>query len=241
MSRKLVALNLALLAATAYAAAQLRELYLAKQAREAAARNRKVAPAPVPPMTPLAPSPVAVPANFAPIATHMLFDKSRDSKVVIEPPPPPPPPPPVPPFPVLRGIMRLPGEGLISVFSIKASDPPIEVKPGDRIGHFTLVSVNEQEAVFAWNGNQYRKSVEEIRDRSKEQSGETSRPAAPAPGAAPAPVVKRPLGPDKPTGEGTRACNPSDSNPAGAVVDGFRKVEFSTPFGKACRWEAVGR
>lgn len=241
MSRKLLILNLALLAGTVYAGVQLRELYLAKKAREAAMRSRRIGAAPVPPMTPLAQAPAVLPTAFAPIATNMLFDKSRDSTVIKEPPPPPPPEPPVPPFPVLRGMMSLPGEPLIAVFSIRASDPPMEVKPGDMIGHFRLVSVNETEAVFAWNGKQYRKLVEEIKDRSKEQAGETSRPAAPPPGSTVAPIIKTPTGPGTATGEATRACNPNDSTAAGAVVDGFRKIETSTPFGKACRWEAVGR
>lgn len=239
MSRKLLILNLALLAGTVFAGMQLRDMYLAKQAREEAIRHRRLTPAPVPPVTALPPAPPVLPASFADIATKMLFDKSRDSKVVEDPPPPPPPPPPVPPFPVLRGVMNL-GDGLTAVFSAKPSDPPMEVKPGERIGQFTLVSVNEVEAVFAWNGKNYRKTVDEILDRSKEQSAETSRPAAPPPGA-PAAVIKTPTGPGVETAGGTRSCNPNDSTPAGTVVDGLRKVELSTPFGKACRWEPVAR
>jgi hypothetical protein len=241
MTRKLAVLNLALLAVAVYAGVQLRDLYAQKKAREEAMRNRKIAPLPPPPVTPLPQAQPVAPASYAAIATQQLFDKSRDSKVVIEPPPPPPPPPPVPAFPVLRGMMNL-GDGLTAVFSAKASDPPMEVKPGERIGQFTLVSVNEQEAVFAWNGKNYRKAVEEILDRSKEQSGDTSRAAPAAPSAAaPAAVVKTPTGPGQDVGSGIRACNPNDSTAAGAVVDGYRKVVSRTPFGESCRWEAAGR
>jgi hypothetical protein len=241
MTRKLVILNIALLGGAVFAGVELRDIYIAKKAREEAMRRKKLAPLPPPPVTPLPQAQPVVPAGYATVATNMLFDKSRNSVVEKELPPPPPPPPPVPAFPVLRGMMNL-GDGLTAVFSPKASEPPMEVKPGERIGHFTLVSVNEIEAVFAWNGKNYRKPVEELYDRSKEQSSDTSRPAGPPQGAAPPPVVaKTPTGPDREIGAGMRACNPNDSTAVGAVVDGYRKVEMSTPFGKACRWEAVGR
>jgi len=40
---------------------------------------------------------------------------------------------------------------------------------------------------------------------------------------------------------GRRACDPNDSYPDGAVVDGWRKASSTTPFGKACFWEKAGR
>jgi hypothetical protein len=240
MPHKLVILNLALLAGTIFAAIQLRDMHLQKQAREQAMRHRKVTPVPPPPVTPLPQAAPVLPAGYATIATQMLFDRSRDSKVIVDPPPPPPPPPPVPAFPVLRGMMKL-GDGLTAVFSAKPSDPPSEVKPGEKIGQFTLVSVNEQEAVFAWNGKNYRKSVDEILDRSKDQPAETSRAAPPAASGPPPPVNKTPTGPGQEVQAGIRACNPNDSMSTGTVSEGFRKVVTRTPFGESCRWEAVGR
>jgi hypothetical protein len=132
------------------------------------------------------------------------------------------------------------GDGLTAVFSEKANSPPQEVKPGQKIGQFTLVSVNEQEAVFAWNGKDYRKTIEEIQDRSREAPAETSRTDAPPPPPAAAPP-KVAAGPGVETGVGIRACAPNDSTPPGTVTDGYRKIVTRSPFGESCRWEAVGR
>jgi len=240
LNNKLLLLNFVLLGATIYTGVQFRNQYLAAKARERAMLNQKIKPAPPPPMTPLPPAPPVMPSGYADIAQKMLFDKSRNPTVVVVVPPPPPPKP-VPPFPVLKGMMNL-GEGLTAVFSDKPGGRPMEVKPGDAIGPFTLVAVNEREAVFQWDGKTFRKSVDEIIDRSKESSEETSRPAPGAAPAAPAqPLIKSPTGPGAEAGNGIRVCNPNDSMPAGAVADGYRKVMISTPFGQACRWEAIGR
>ena len=241
MKHKILLLNGTLLAATIFAGFQLRRLYVAEHARETAALHYKITPAPPPPVAPLTPAPPVLPANYAEIATKTLFHKERNPTVVVVVPPPPPPVP-VPPFPVLKGLMNLgDGGGLTAVFAEKPGVPGKEVKPGEPIGQFTLVAVNEQEAVFGWDGKTYRKRVEEILDRTRREEQETSRPAAPPAGAAPAAVAKIPTGPGAETGAGTRACNANDSTPEGAVVDGFRKVMMNTPFGKACRWEAVSR
>ncbi len=36
----------------------------------------------------------------------------------------------------------------------------------------------------------------------------------------------------------TNACVPSDTSPAGTVLNGYTKVIEVTPFGNACRWVA---
>jgi len=60
--------------------------------------------------------------------------------------------------------------------------------------------------------------------------------------AAPPPAIKSNVGP---VGEasvfGRRACDPNDSYPEGAVVDGWRKTSSTTPFGRACFWERAGK
>ena len=236
MKRKILLLNAALLALTVYAGFELRRQYRAAQDREAATLRRKVAPAPPPPVSPLPEAPAVLPSSYADIALKTLFDRSRDPTVVTVVPPPSPPKP-VPPFPVLKGMMNL-GDGLTVVFAEKSGGAGVEVKPGERIGQFTLVAVNEQEAVFGWDGKTYTRRVEEIVDRAPQEKSETSRPAAAPPAAAPAAKVQ--AGPGTETGAATRACVTNDSTPAGAVVDGYRKVMLPpTPFGQPCRWEAV--
>jgi hypothetical protein len=238
LRQKLLLLNLALAGAIVFTGVQLRDLYRAAKAREAAVLNQKVKPAPPPPITALPPAPAVMPSGYADIAQKMLFDRSRNPTVVVEVPAPPPPKP-VPPFPVLKGMMNI-GDGLTAVFAEKPGGSGSEVKPGERIGQFKLLAVNEEEAVFEWDGREFHKRVEDILDRTLKESAETSRPAAP-PGVPPPAVVKTATGPGAQTGEATRACNPNDSTAPGAVVDGYRKVMTTTPFGQACRWEAVAR
>src|SRR5437763_1240211 len=58
----------------------------------------------------------------------------------------------------------------------------------------------------------------------------------PAPAAAP-PAPTGPAGPGEQTAYGIRVCNMNDGMAEGAVVDGYRKVVYTSPFGKSCGWE----
>jgi len=40
-------------------------------------------------------------------------------------------------------------------------------------------------------------------------------------------------------GQGYRGCVAGDNSPAGTIVDGFRKVMTTSPFGVSCGWEKV--
>jgi hypothetical protein len=51
--------------------------------------------------------------------------------------------------------------------------------------------------------------------------------------------VKGPVNAPGATSGQVKLCNPGDTSPAGAVVDGYRKVVTRTPFGEVCRWEPV--
>jgi hypothetical protein len=63
-----------------------------------------------------------------------------------------------------------------------------------------------------------------------------SRPAAPPAAAAPPPQPVKP-GPGAETAFGNRICNMADGVAEGAVVDGYRKVVHTTPFGKSCTYD----
>ena len=239
MKQKLLLLNLALAGATIFTCVQLRDLYQSERSREAGILNQKVRPASPPPIAPMPPAPPVVPSGYADIAQKMLFDRSRNPTVVVDVPAPPPPKP-VPPFPVLKGMMNI-GDGLTALFAEKSGGPGKEIKPGEKIGQFTLVSVNEQEAVFAWDGREFHKPVEDILDRTLKETPEPSPAAAAAqPAAAPVQAAKVAAGPGAQNGQNTRACIANDSTPAGTVVEGYRKVQMATPFGQSCYWEAVG-
>jgi len=236
LNRKLLILDVVLVALAVYAGFQFRSQWLAAKAREAAIMNQKPAPLPPPQFTPLSTAPPVLSAGYAEIAQKLLFDRSRNSTVVVEVPPPPPPKP-MPPLPVYHGMMNI-GDGPAAILSVSASSPQMEVHPGETIGPFKLVDVDTQEIVLEWDGKIIRKTVDEILDRATRQvvadAGGTVTVPPPAPAA---PVTQSPLGPGADTGRGYKVCVPNDSTPDGSVVDGYRKVSIPTPFGNACRWD----
>ena len=110
-----------------------------------------------------------------------------------------------------------------------------EIKPGETIGQFKLIDVNTRDITFEWNHQQVRKTLDELLDRTVVDTAANNAPAAVQ---APAPVAKTQVGPVGDTSVfGRRACDPNDSYPEGAVVDGWKKTSSTTPFGRACFWE----
>ena len=240
MNRKLLILDVVLAAVAVYAGFQFRGQWLAVKAHEAAILNQKLNPSPPPQFAPLATAPPVLSAGYAEIAQKLLFDRSRNSTVVVEVPPPPPPKP-VPPLPVYHGMMNI-GDGPAAILSINAASPQMEIHPGEVIGPFKLVDVNSQEIALEWDGKIIRKTVDEILDRTTRQvAADASGPAPAAPAAPVQPVIKTALGPGEDTGRGYKVCLPNDNTPDNAVVDGYKKVSLQTPFGNACRWDLVGR
>ncbi len=240
MKRKLLLLNLVLVALLAYAGWQLRQSWLAARAREAAELNRKLRPSAPPPFSALPASPPVSPGGYADIAQQMLFDRSRNPNVPVEAPAPPPPKP-MPPLPVYHGQMNI-GSGPMAILSLTAGGAHEVVRPGESIGQFKVVDVNSEEIAFEWDGKIVRQKVETLIDRTPVATAVASaavRTEQPAP--PPVSVPKTPTGPGVDTGRGFKTCDANDSTPAGAVVDGYRKVVSATPFGESCRWDPVGR
>jgi hypothetical protein len=244
MSRKLVALDVALVALMAWAGYEMRQTWLAAKAREATELSRKSGAVPVPPLAPLPNPPAVVPAKYKTIADRFLLDKSRNPDVPVEPPPPPPPEPPMPPLPVFHGLMNL-GDGLTAFMSVNAASPYEMIRPGETIGQFKLLSVNEKEIELEWHGKTIHKLAEELADNSQ-ASGDQPQAAGAARSAAAAPVTYQPpeapseKGPGPQNQFGTANCQTDDSTPFGTVRDGMRKTERVTPFGRICLWESVG-
>ena len=238
MKRRIVILNLVLAGAVVFAGLQLRNQWQAARAREAATLRRPAAkPAPAPPYYPLPGTEPVLAAGYKDIAQKMLFDPSRNSTIVVEVQAPPPPKP-MPALPRYHGQMNL--GGITALLSDTSNSPQKSVKPGEAIGEFKLVDVNTQELVFEWEGQQVHKRLDELADRGGPPSNGQPAPAGPAP-PPPPPVAKTPTGPGEATPQGYKTCNPNDSTPDGAVVDGFRKVSLATPFGSACRWDPIGK
>jgi hypothetical protein len=236
VKRKLLLANLALLAFATAGAVHLRREWVEAHTREQAVLEKRIQPAPPPRMpAPAAIEPVKA-AGYNDIAQKMLFSKDRNPVVVVEPPPAPKVVP-MPALPLFHGVVNL-GDGPMAIMSVGPKGPHRDYQPGDKVGDFKLVAVNNEELVLEWNGQTITKKVDEILDRS------TVAPPAPGPAAAatpaPAPVVvtKAPAAPGGELNGGIKACQPGDTSPAGTVTDGFRKVIKATPFGARCYWES---
>jgi len=238
LRRKLAILNLALALALVYAGVRIHGEWLAARARQSATLRAKAAPVAPPQLAPLPQTPPVLPSGYLSIADKMLFDKSRDSKVVVEPPQPPPVKP-VPPMPVYHGQMNI-GGGPIVFLTTPGGAGRQSVRIGEKVGPFTLVDANTNELTFDWDGKTIRKTTEELLDHSIPAPGPAIERAAavasPTPTPAPA-GPKTPTGPGADMGDGRRYCDPNDSSPEGTVVNGMRKTSHATPFSTACWWE----
>jgi len=233
-------LNAVLLAAVVYAGVQLRNRWKGAKAREAARLNIPVRPLPPPGYQKLEPAPAVLPSAYNDVAQKMLFDRSRNPNVVIETPAPAPPPP-MPSLPVYHGMMNIGDSGPIAILSL-GTGAHQAIHPGDPIGKFKLVDVNSEEIAYEWNGQTVRKRLDELSESATANAappagaGRTEAPPPPPPQQSE--VLK---GPGEDTGRGFKTCNMQDGNASGAVVDGYRKVVYTTPFGQVCRWEPLGR
>lgn len=231
MKRKLIALDIilfGLLALVAYRFTIVRQNALAREARVLGA---KVKPAKYPPLPALAaPQPVTA-VNYADIAQKMLLARDRNPNVIIDPAPPPPKPP-MPPLPVAHGMMFF-GEPSIILSEKPGAEQKLYHK-GEQVGAFKVLSFDRSQIVFDWDGEKVVRKPEDLVSKFEPPP----EAAAPAP-AAPAQQqsTPQPLGPGADIGGGYRACQPNDSMPSGTVVNGMRKLEAATPFGKSCRWE----
>jgi hypothetical protein len=250
MSRKMILLNLALLLLTGALVWQERRHYLEMKAHERdvlrqAAKARLVLP----------PPPAAVPLPVAPyqyidVAQRTLFAKDRNPNVVIEPPKPEPEPP-MPALPSYYGQINF--SDPVIFMSIRGGAQK-RYRVGEKIGDFELIEFDAQKVVLGWNKKRIEKKLDEL--KVKVEQAQMEQPASP--NAAPPPasaggVQVKSLGgniigdagkPDKVVGDvisGTeyKACVMNDPTPAGAVVDGFKKVVTRTLMGNSCLWEKV--
>ncbi len=242
MSRKLLLLDILLLAAVVYAGLQFRNMYQGEKRREAAQRAVKVTPVPPPPVTPAPPPSPVLATNYAPIAQKLLLAKDRNPDVPIEAPPAPPPPPPMPPLPVYHGMMNFgDAEGPIAIMSLPNSKSQKSIHAGETIGEFKLLAVSKDGIDLEWRDQKVHKRPEELvsRSRPQEEAAQAAQ-AAPAPPPRPAepPTERGPAQTDE--GAGIHRCQANDSYPAGAVVSGLRKILKPGPFGQICYWEPVG-
>jgi hypothetical protein len=250
LKRKLLVLDLVLLAAIGAEAWHLREAWTSARAREQALLHRPVKPLAASPLPPEKPIEPATASSYAAIAEKMLFSKDRNPTVMVEVAPAPPPKP-MPPLPVLYGVMNL-SDGTTAIMSEKAGARHHGVQPGDKVGDFTLLAIDGEEITLEWDGKPVTKKVEDMIDRSAPpapaDSSSASRNTSGASTASGAPTASVTAAPPKPAGEaapgadvgrGMRACQPGDTSPPGTVSGTYHKVVTASPFGESCRWEPL--
>jgi hypothetical protein len=241
LKRRLLAVNLILAALIAALGAHLRGTWLEQRAREQQVRSQPLRVLPAPPITPAnAPAPLQA-AQYIEIAQKMLFSKDRNPNVeeVVAP------PKPMPPLPVAHGVFLF-GDAPTVILSEKAGAPHKAYRPGQTVGEFKLVAVNNKEIEFEWEGKSIKRSLQELLEEGAKQGAPSASTQAEAPAAAPRPAATSSSalsgaksGPGVDIGASVRACAPGDASPAGTVQDGMRKVITDSPFGKVCRWEPV--
>ncbi len=185
MKRKLLLANLLLVALCVAGAVHLSHEWEDARAREQAVLQKRLRPALPPPMAPLRANPPVKPAGYTEIAQKMLFSKDRNPTVVVEPPPPPKIVP-MPPLPLFHGVVDF-GDGPMAIMSEGAKGPHRDYQPGDKVGEFTLVALNNEELTLEWEGKTITRKLEEILDRGKPGAA-----AAPAPGVTPSQAAAPP-------------------------------------------------
>lgn len=243
MTRKLILLDLALVALLGYLGWKMRQEWIEAHERTLAFSMTKVVQAPrqsFPPKPRVAPlSAIA----YSDVAQLDLFSKDRNPQVVVDAVAPPKPKP-LPVFPVARGVLLWDGTPPTVLLSMRSGSPARAFRAGDRIGEWKIVSLDNQFVVFDWDGQEFKKRIDELMDRSAAVAEVAPTSAAAASNAA-APKVQS-LSDSSKNGKfvdvgstDTKGCTPGDDSPAGTVTDGFKKVVSQTPFGSACRWEQV--
>ncbi len=248
MNRKVMLLNVLLVALALWLGWTLRAKWLDEEAhrRDMLKQAIRSVTVPPPPPSPAVQRPVA--AEYLEVAQRTLFTKDRNPNVEIPIPPAPPPPPPVPPLPVYRGQMAI-GEPVVFL----ATGPTDEkgYRKGDMVGKFKLVAFDHDNITLEWDGKNLEHKVTDLVSREPQQAQQQT--AAPAPSAPAAPVTS--LGaatPRKLDGDdknpvlgtdmgGPRACVAGDNSPAGTIVSGYKKVMTATLMGQSCHWEPVNR
>jgi hypothetical protein len=238
MRRKLILLNVLLLALVAVAAWRLRVNWLAGRVAETKVLRPSVKPVPPPALDPVRLPKPAVAAEYGDVSQRMLFDPDRDPKVVVEVAP----VKPMPALPLAYGLMDM-GSGPLVILSEKPGAANRSYAPGDKIGNFVLAAIEGEELVFEWDGQEVRRTLQDLKPQANSPAPQapaatpSARPAAPAvQSVGSAPEEGGPGG--QLTGD-LKACQPNDTSPSGTVRNGFRKVVNKTPFGMSCHWEPV--
>jgi hypothetical protein len=248
MTRKLMLLNLTLVALLTAAGFQMRQRWDEASERERRMRltrpNDAAAPA-APKIDGVQPAPAT---NYTDVATKMLFARDRNPDVVIEAAP----EEPVPAFPVAYGVLAF-GDSVTAFMSEKAGAPQKSYRINDNVGPFRLASLSREEVTLEWKDKRFVKAIAELKPKA-----DAPPPAAEAEKPKVNPENNKVLvdrtshsaeqvvelqkkgsgtNPWVNTGGANHACQQGDNTPPGTVVNGYRKVVKPSMFGQTCLWE----
>lgn len=244
MNRKLILLNLALVAGVTAAGWQWRANGLKAREREKAYLSRAATPPQVPVYVPTAPPPPVQAASYLNVAQQMLFSRDRNPDVVIEAVP----EKPVPAFPVSYGVLAM-GDEVSVILSAPGKPDQKGYRKGDKVGAFVIGSLTPEEIVFEWEGKQFKKAIADLKVKEIAQAAPPPPPensqikvnTAPMTPKEVVEELQKPTAglPGIDTGGTDLVCAPGDTSPAGTIQGNWRKVVNKTPFGNVCRWVAA--
>jgi hypothetical protein len=241
MNRKILLLNVCLLALLASIGWMLRVRWLDARAKERAvlsqaAHHTELLPPPTPPLP--------VPANaseYPEVVAKTLFSKDRDPNVapVIEAPPPPKPEEPIPPRPVYHGQMGFSGEP-VAFLSIDGKSTQRSYQVGDSVGPFKLLAFDHEQMKLEWNGKTLEYKLSELTAKEAPVPQPQAGQPAPPPPTSAKPATSNNQTPAYGAANGDRRdCVVTDRSPSGTIKDGYKKVVFSGMIGEICYWEQV--
>ena len=252
MNRRILLLNLALIALAGVLGWQIRVRWKDAKAheRDVLSQIPRVKQILAPPPPPVLKIPTA--GDYVDVAQRTLFARDRNPNVIVDAPPPPPPPPPMPALPQYYGQMSL-GPPVV-ILSIGTAEQK-SYHAGDEIGPFKILSFDRETITFEWRGDPVERKLTELKPKEAAVAANAPAPAAPAPVQAIQTLsTVTPLAgpssntlsntPSNPTlgadmGAGFRGCAPGDNSPAGTILSGYRKVIARTLTGNSCHWEQV--
>ncbi len=243
MTRRLIALNLLLIALIAVTWWRLRVAWVERE--QASVRFFAQPVKPLAPPVVLIPNPPAKVSamSYLDVAQQLMFSRDRNPTVIVEVVA----PKPMPSLPLYYGMINL-GDGPKVVLAQARDSGQRSYRAGQQIGEFKLVAIEQSGLVFEWEGKRVPVTYAEIRDTrppgqvqnsanrtSAAPAGQTQKPAASAVSIGSSSTT----GPGADYGGDVRPCVAGDASPAGTVSGGYKKVLANSPFGKSCYWEKV--
>jgi len=243
LNRKLILLNLALAAALFLIVHVLRQRWQEGEARRDRIEQTRIAPVHVEPLPPRPMVQPLTPTAYVDVAQKVLFSRDRNPDVIPPPPAPPPPPPKIPQFPAAHGVMIW-GKAPPSIILSVGNDEQRVYRAGEKVGEFEIASIDQQHLVLTWNGQTFVKNISDLEALAAPPQGQRQVADLPPPPVSAPPPVAPQNGPGiamDPEGK-MKTCDVTDTNPMGAVINGYKKVPLVNPMatgGHFCLWQSV--